>query len=504
MEKQEVAIRSQSNVPSFVQKATESIEAMMDYADVLLRSKLCPAHFYDKVPGKNEPDYTKGNPAAVVMVLQHGLEVGLSPMQSLQQVVPVKGLISIKGDGAKSLIFRSGVLESGSWKEEISGSIDEETYTVTISAKRKDNGLHISRSFSVDMAKRAGLWIGKEKLSGQDGWKWKMSSWYKYPARMIMYRAIGFISRDGFMDVLAGMYTTEEAQDMPQDLTTVIDATTGAQIKIPDKDFNQERSKKLTQRAMDKIDERNKPPQAQAEVPPEYKHPTHTPDPHTQKMMAQADSTPEPDPGNDDGVYTEDELVQKSTDELTEICEAIPAMKIAMAQRAGRNTNKKLRTIILDYQNGLLREAEPPAEQEEAPEDEQEEADDIGLEAIEVPEDEPQYDYASNENIEPDLDFDKEKPEESEPKKKVYNPEKNPYDLEVSELPESGARDFAEAARLYGAMNTINPPLTDNRFIEVVDSLLTVKGKYKDKEDFCKKGSIGDINFVLEKHKEKG
>jgi hypothetical protein len=62
----------------------------------------------------------------------------------------------------------------------------------------------VTAKFSVDDAKRAGLW-------GKQG------PWTQYPKRMLQMRARGFALRDAFPDVLKGLITSEEAMDFPVD-----------------------------------------------------------------------------------------------------------------------------------------------------------------------------------------------------------------------------------------------------------------------------------------------
>jgi hypothetical protein len=70
-------------------------------------------------------------------------------------------------------------------------------------AKRKNRTEVISK-YSVEDAKRAGLWN-------------KQGPWTQYPKRMLQMRARGFALRDAFPDVLKGLITVEEAQDYPDD-----------------------------------------------------------------------------------------------------------------------------------------------------------------------------------------------------------------------------------------------------------------------------------------------
>jgi hypothetical protein len=231
MENTTSLVKKTSNAPAFLEDSFQTLEKALNYANLLLESKLVPDHFYEK-GNDNKPDYTKGKPGALLMVMQHGMELGFTPTQSLQQVVPINGLLTVKGDGCKSKILHSGFCEL--WKEEETGSIEKEDYSIKITSKRKDTGEQISRIFSVDLAKRAGLWITKERLSGQNGYKWKLSAWYKFPDRMIRYRALGFIARDLYPDVLQGSYMFEEVRDNPDEMSTTITTSDGNIIQLPE------------------------------------------------------------------------------------------------------------------------------------------------------------------------------------------------------------------------------------------------------------------------------
>ena len=243
---------SEVKLPKFVEQAYDSIEGMKQFANMLLESKLVPDSYYEK-GADNKPDYNKGKTSAVVIVLLQSQQLNVPPMTGLQHIVPVNGLLSIKGDLAKTMIFASGKLRKDSWKETVTGSIESEDMVVTITATREDNGISLTRSFSVDKAKRMGLWVTSAMASGTDGWKWKKSAWHKTPDRMLNYRALGNIARDLFSDVLLNMYTTEEAVDIQRDTTEVIETESGAKITIPDKEHAKGRSTKMTDRVADKI-----------------------------------------------------------------------------------------------------------------------------------------------------------------------------------------------------------------------------------------------------------
>lgn len=226
MENTQLQTTSGGQTPAFVQEKLNSLAGALEYANVLLKSGIAPAHFYHK-GSDGKPDYSKGKPEAVVIVLQFGSEIGMSPMQALQQLVPVNNLVSLKGDGAKALIQRSGKLAT--WEEVEIGTQGKDDWGFKISASRKDTGEKNSASFTVADAKRAGLWIDDAALQRSPGLR--HSPWYKHPRRMLKYRALGFISRDLFPDVLSGIYTEEEAADFGVD-NNVFVADGGIQVDM--------------------------------------------------------------------------------------------------------------------------------------------------------------------------------------------------------------------------------------------------------------------------------
>ena len=132
---------------------------------------------------------------AMVAIMQ-GMEVGLKPMQALQRIAVVNGRPTIWGDGAIGLVRGSGLCDY--INERIEGEGDKRV--AICEAKRKGETHPTTRRFSVDDAKKAGLWN-------------KTGPWSQYPERMLQMRARAFALRDLFADVLGGMYIHEEAVD---------------------------------------------------------------------------------------------------------------------------------------------------------------------------------------------------------------------------------------------------------------------------------------------------
>lgn len=135
-------------------------------------------------------------PEKCMIAIMRGLEVGLTPFMALDKIAIVNGRPVIWGDGAIGLVRGSGLCEFV--KERIEG--DGDNRIAVCEAKRRGEPESIRRTFSVADAKKAGLW-------GKSG------PWQQYPERMLQMRARAFCLRDGFADVLGGLYLREEIED---------------------------------------------------------------------------------------------------------------------------------------------------------------------------------------------------------------------------------------------------------------------------------------------------
>jgi hypothetical protein len=145
------------------------------------------------------PKDFKGKPESCLLAIQHGAEVGLSPMQSLQSIAVINGRPTIWGDAALALVQASPVCEYV--RECTEGEGDN--LTAVCEVKRRGYPSPTITRFSVADAKKAGLW-------GKSG------PWQSYPQRMLALRSRGFALRNAFADALRGLITAEEAQDYPQ------------------------------------------------------------------------------------------------------------------------------------------------------------------------------------------------------------------------------------------------------------------------------------------------
>ena len=141
------------------------------------------------------PDAYRGKPADVVVAMQMGAEVGLSPMQALQNISIINGRPSLWGDAAMAVVRAHPACQ------DVLETFDAETQTATCTVIRRGSE-PVSRTFSVADAEAAGLTN-------------KKGPWQQYRQRMLQMRARGFALRDSFPDALRGLITREEAEDYP-------------------------------------------------------------------------------------------------------------------------------------------------------------------------------------------------------------------------------------------------------------------------------------------------
>lgn len=162
--------------------ATEDFDKVVERCNYIAKSDFVPAGF-------------KGNGPNVLMAIETGRGIGLSPPASLQYIAMVNNRPTLWGDGLAAIVYANG----GDIKaQEIGGEgSDDWGYRVTVTRPGCDPE---TETFTVADAKKAKLW-------GKTG------PWTQYPKKMLMYRARAFAVRQQFSDVLAGVHVREEVED---------------------------------------------------------------------------------------------------------------------------------------------------------------------------------------------------------------------------------------------------------------------------------------------------
>ena len=169
----------QTSKPQF-SLTPQSLNEALQFADMLSKSNMVPK------------DY-QGNPANCIIAMQWGMEIGLQPLQAMQNIAVINGRPAIWGDAMLAIVRGSGLLER---------ITEEPTDTGCTCAVKRKGEPEVVRTFTLEDAKRAGL-------AGKQG------PWQQHPKRMMQMRARAFALRDVFPDVLRGVHIAEIAQDEP-------------------------------------------------------------------------------------------------------------------------------------------------------------------------------------------------------------------------------------------------------------------------------------------------
>lgn len=188
---------------------TASLSDRIAYANTLAAAgQLIPKGLLDPATGK--PSAPK-----ILLVMETGSMLGLHPMAALQSIDVVEGRATLSAKLMKALITKAG------HHVEIvkHGSIPGGDYSVTVNAVRADNGEKHTSTWDIARAIRAGS-VDSYKQNAQGVWEVRARSksgqalpWEAYAEVMPMWRAISDVSREGFGDVLFGLYSTEEIRD---------------------------------------------------------------------------------------------------------------------------------------------------------------------------------------------------------------------------------------------------------------------------------------------------
>ena len=178
-------------------------------------------------------------PEQVLIAMQCGAEIGLSAMQSIQNIYVVRGRPTVFGDALPGLVLPTGLLEKfDEWFEDCTlcqqceAAIKADgicryckgrgyTRVLRVPDKPTDdfraccytlrrNGVSRETTFSVADAKRAGLWEKRTE-------KGSPTPWVTHPGRMLTWRARTWNFRDQFADVLKGLSVKEEIDELPND-----------------------------------------------------------------------------------------------------------------------------------------------------------------------------------------------------------------------------------------------------------------------------------------------
>jgi hypothetical protein len=169
----------QQAAPAF-DLSPRTFEQALTFAGYLADSDMVPKDF-------------KGRPGNCLIAIQWGAELGLKPLQAMQNLAIINGRPSLWGDAVIALVRASPLCEY---------VIESDTATSSTCTVKRRGEPEQSRTFTDEDAKKAGLF-------GKTG------PWQQYPKRMRQMRARAFALRDVFPDVLRGLPVAEEIMDAP-------------------------------------------------------------------------------------------------------------------------------------------------------------------------------------------------------------------------------------------------------------------------------------------------
>lgn len=185
----------------------QSIEEMWRVSKMVVLGGLAPKALIGKKGGDEAI-------SAVAIAVMAGAELGLPPMVALRSFTVISGRPALFGDGIINVVRRSRKAVY------IRTGYDAPNGIGWCEAKRADTGEEKRVEFSIEEAKRAGLWDERPTVKKQD-WNTKEwtdvpneAPWFRYPQRMQMWRAAGYCLRELFADVLGGITDEYEAREI--------------------------------------------------------------------------------------------------------------------------------------------------------------------------------------------------------------------------------------------------------------------------------------------------
>ena len=168
-----------------------TFEEAQQFAHLVAESNMVPQDF-------------RNNPGNCLIAMQMGAELGIPPLQALQNIAVVNGRPTVWGDLLPALA------QAHPQFEYINESFDESSMTATCAIKRKKQPEQV-RTFSQADATLAGIW-------GRNTWK-------QYPKRMLQMRARSFAVRDVFPDALKGTAVYEDIIDLESKDYSVVESS---------------------------------------------------------------------------------------------------------------------------------------------------------------------------------------------------------------------------------------------------------------------------------------
>ena len=153
------------------------------------------------------PDHFRGKPANVMVALQLANALRVQPLLLMMKIYPVHGRFGFESQLMISLANSRGPFR-GTIRYRMEGEGDSRKCTAY--AYHKDDGEICEARCSIQIAKDEG-WYDRKDKSGKF-----CSKWRTMPDLMLQYRAAAFLVRTHCPEVLMGMKTADELEDINQ------------------------------------------------------------------------------------------------------------------------------------------------------------------------------------------------------------------------------------------------------------------------------------------------
>lgn len=199
MTDQIIEVKASTLAPGF-EINPQNFEEAQKWCSYLSHSQMVPKNF--QTPEGSKIDKGANIYAAIIK----GAELGLKPMQALNAINVIEGRISLSTDAKKAVCMRFGKIS-----QTYSDGNGNPTWTVKV---ERPGFADVEISYSAVDAAQADLMKVKTLDSGVKVWSGVKGAWCGYWKRMLLKRAMSWALDDAFPDILSGLATTEEIQDL--------------------------------------------------------------------------------------------------------------------------------------------------------------------------------------------------------------------------------------------------------------------------------------------------
>jgi hypothetical protein len=157
----------------------QTLDELKTFAETFSQAELLPKHL-------------RGKPADLAITVLYGRELGLTPMQAIQDIFVIEGKPGVSAGLAVAKVKTSPVCE-------YFHRIESTATIATYETKRRGEPTPVRLSFTIEEARTA-------ELTGKTNWK-------KFPAAMLRNRAAMQLARDVYPDVVRNIYDRDEVEE---------------------------------------------------------------------------------------------------------------------------------------------------------------------------------------------------------------------------------------------------------------------------------------------------